>query len=416
MTGSVHVVGAFGEEEKNRDWTTNTTFELAIGRRRTVTVTRIDPSDPRYHSIKGWLMTGAPSPDQQDLLWHLLTKATPKELDNEWGKLEELARLKFRVSCCPDRCGGEIRLFSFGQKYEHAIWECTDCHALIYAVDRKTRMKLGTRAPTTAYPRDADERYAAIDEWIRDPELEESERMEILSLWFETSATFEDRWRQLEESSREMFPPPETCSRCQHHEWRFWRCGGGVKRALWKCKQCGEIEEADGWRAVEELLHGIGATDEQLKQIKAAAAKHGLTPAEAASQVIEYNKQEEIVSQLPPPAQCFKCGESDWQLDSISQSAKAAKWRCGFCSRIELVTSVANAEAESPSREQVPREVQREVWRRDQGRCQRCGSQENLEFDHIIAISRGGSNTVRNIQLLCKKCNRLKSDSEPGAV
>ncbi len=49
------------------------------------------------------------------------------------------------------------------------------------------------------------------------------------------------------------------------------------------------------------------------------------------------------------------------------------------------------------------------VWRRDRGKCVECGSKEKLEYDHIIPISKGGSNTVRNIQLLCEKCNRQKS-------
>ena len=48
------------------------------------------------------------------------------------------------------------------------------------------------------------------------------------------------------------------------------------------------------------------------------------------------------------------------------------------------------------------------VWRRDNGRCVVCGSQEKLEYDHIIPISMGGSNTERNIQLLCEKHNRSK--------
>ena len=56
----------------------------------------------------------------------------------------------------------------------------------------------------------------------------------------------------------------------------------------------------------------------------------------------------------------------------------------------------------------IPRNVQREVWRRDQGRCVECGSKEKLEFDHIIPFARGGSNTVRNVQLLCETCNRSK--------
>lgn len=59
-------------------------------------------------------------------------------------------------------------------------------------------------------------------------------------------------------------------------------------------------------------------------------------------------------------------------------------------------------------REPIPDEVKIFVWKRDDGRCVKCGSRENLEFDHIIPLSKGGSNTARNIQLLCEKCNREK--------
>ena len=66
-------------------------------------------------------------------------------------------------------------------------------------------------------------------------------------------------------------------------------------------------------------------------------------------------------------------------------------------------------------REKIPESVQLFVWQRDQGRCVRCGSQERLEYDHIIPVSRGGSSTERNIQLFCETCNRQKSDSIGGA-
>ena len=67
-------------------------------------------------------------------------------------------------------------------------------------------------------------------------------------------------------------------------------------------------------------------------------------------------------------------------------------------------------QSEDYVREPIPREVQMLVWRRDQGRCVKCGSSEKLEFDHMIPLSRGGSNTFRNVQLLCEGCNRQKGD------
>lgn len=60
------------------------------------------------------------------------------------------------------------------------------------------------------------------------------------------------------------------------------------------------------------------------------------------------------------------------------------------------------------AREPVPGAVREFVWRRDQGRCVKCNSEEDLEFDHIIPVSKGGSNTEKNIQLLCVTCNRSK--------
>lgn len=66
-------------------------------------------------------------------------------------------------------------------------------------------------------------------------------------------------------------------------------------------------------------------------------------------------------------------------------------------------------ETEANIRKPIPSDVKREVWRRDEGKCTKCGSRERLEFDHIIPVTKGGSNTVRNIELLCESCNREKS-------
>ena len=61
-------------------------------------------------------------------------------------------------------------------------------------------------------------------------------------------------------------------------------------------------------------------------------------------------------------------------------------------------------------RTRIPENVRIEVWRRDQGQCAGCGSRENLEYDHIVPVSRGGSNTARNVELLCEVCNRAKGN------
>ncbi|MFI5111599.1 MAG: CarD family transcriptional regulator [Terriglobales bacterium] len=61
------------------------------------------------------------------------------------------------------------------------------------------------------------------------------------------------------------------------------------------------------------------------------------------------------------------------------------------------------------ARKPIPESVRLFVWRRDKGQCVQCGSRERLEFDHIIPVVAGGSNTERNIQLLCESCNRSKS-------
>ena len=65
----------------------------------------------------------------------------------------------------------------------------------------------------------------------------------------------------------------------------------------------------------------------------------------------------------------------------------------------------------SARRDRIPETVRLFVWQRDEGKCVKCGSAETLEFDHIIPFADGGSNTERNIQLLCESCNRQKGKS-----
>jgi HNH endonuclease len=63
----------------------------------------------------------------------------------------------------------------------------------------------------------------------------------------------------------------------------------------------------------------------------------------------------------------------------------------------------------SAGRKPIREKVRSEVWRRDGGQCVDCGSRERLEYDHIVAVANGGSNTARNLELRCEPCNRKKA-------
>jgi HNH endonuclease len=59
----------------------------------------------------------------------------------------------------------------------------------------------------------------------------------------------------------------------------------------------------------------------------------------------------------------------------------------------------------------IPQAVKIAVLTRDGGKCRRCGSTRDLQYDRIVPNSRGGSSTdVNNIRLLCGKCSNLKSN------
>jgi hypothetical protein len=67
--------------------------------------------------------------------------------------------------------------------------------------------------------------------------------------------------------------------------------------------------------------------------------------------------------------------------------------------------------ADARRRELIPDDVRVHVWERDGGRCARCGADEDLQFDHVIPVAKGGASGAANLQLLCGDCNRQKGDA-----
>jgi hypothetical protein len=118
---------------------------------------------------------------------------------------------------------------------------------------------------------------------------------------------------------------------------------------------------------------------------------------------------------------CYLFGHHLWTFTKADKVASAEELRLVFLEaldkdrtrfeRLRHKFSGAAGARTSQRREPIPEPVRIHVWRRDGGQCVKCGSQERLEYDHIIPASKGGSSTERNIQLLCEACNRTKSDT-----
>ena len=61
-----------------------------------------------------------------------------------------------------------------------------------------------------------------------------------------------------------------------------------------------------------------------------------------------------------------------------------------------------------PARPPIPAAVRTAVYERDLYRCVTCGTHLDLTLDHIVPWSKGGPDTVENLQTMCRPCNSSK--------
>jgi hypothetical protein len=95
-------------------------------------------------------------------------------------------------------------------------------------------------------------------------------------------------------------------------------------------------------------------------------------------------------------------------LEIVDAEVPAALVLCLL--RLNNRTVSAATDDTTQDRRRISKQVRNAVWIRDGGTCVECGANDYLEFDHVIPVSKGGSNTVENVQLLCRRCNGKKSD------
>lgn len=76
---------------------------------------------------------------------------------------------------------------------------------------------------------------------------------------------------------------------------------------------------------------------------------------------------------------------------------------------------MANKKKNESTKKRVPisKALRFEVFKRDSFTCQYCGRSAPevvLEVDHIVPVSKGGTNDIFNLVTSCKECNRGKSN------
>ncbi len=71
-------------------------------------------------------------------------------------------------------------------------------------------------------------------------------------------------------------------------------------------------------------------------------------------------------------------------------------------------TILSTTRKNKSKRKRIPREVRKEVLKRDKYACYICGSKENLVMHHIKEMGKGGSNDKTNLITLCVPCHYVQ--------
>lgn len=131
--------------------------------------------------------------------------------------------------------------------------------------------------------------------------------------------------------------------------------------------------------------------------------------------IISRNPKELGINNHKDVKDIMEYGETDDLLRLESDKEMFEKWKYTYkmydIRESNVFSLFANIEKKKELREKIPQHIIDKVWRRDMGKCGICGSKEKLEIDHIIPVSKGGSSTYRNLQLLCEKHNRSKHNN-----
>jgi 5-methylcytosine-specific restriction endonuclease McrA len=94
----------------------------------------------------------------------------------------------------------------------------------------------------------------------------------------------------------------------------------------------------------------------------------------------------------------------------------------GQAGKVNQASSITSKAAQGHRGSQAARRpistaLREQLFNRDHYQCRNCEASPltdkkiKLEVDHIVPVSRGGTNAPQNLQTLCRNCNQLKKAS-----
>lgn len=122
----------------------------------------------------------------------------------------------------------------------------------------------------------------------------------------------------------------------------------------------------------------------------------------------------ELGNQVTRALQEENCGKY-WNVRHINLRTKTIEKRVYQPKKVVPKTS-----SKSRGRAQVYPSTRRRVRKRDNHTCQYCGkkvmrdpkrSADKMVIDHVVPVSRGGSDKLSNLVIACLPCDKIKSDS-----
>lgn len=99
----------------------------------------------------------------------------------------------------------------------------------------------------------------------------------------------------------------------------------------------------------------------------------------------------------------------DYRKRAESVKAAAARWQAANPEKVREYHRNRKARVRGAEGSHTAAEVAA-LFKAQRGRCAACriGLTNGHHADHIVAVTKGGSNWIRNIQLLCEPCNLSK--------